>query len=115
MKHNLIKNSAISLSLILGISTVCNASETSEVKVQTALTSGVGSSASPTSSDNPVENSQKEVSDEEYMGRVERSFGHVWFKALAYLTPEESETVTNILRAGWHREFEDSQKRGEKK
>ncbi|HBN22248.1 MAG TPA: hypothetical protein DD412_03325 [Holosporales bacterium] len=53
MKNNLIKKSAISLSLILGIFTVCNASETSEVKVTAVLKHGLGASTSPTSKDNP--------------------------------------------------------------
>lgn len=53
MKHNLIQNSAISLSLILGISTVCNASETSEVKVTAVLKHGLDASTSPTSKENP--------------------------------------------------------------
>jgi len=54
MKHNLIKNSAISLSLILGISTICNASEASEIKVNGILKFGVLASTSPSAKENPL-------------------------------------------------------------
>lgn len=41
MKHKLVLNSAISLSLILGISTVCSASDAPETKVRAVLKSGL--------------------------------------------------------------------------
>lgn len=54
MKYNLIQNSAISLSLMLGISTICNASEASEIKVNGILKFGVLASTSPFAKENPL-------------------------------------------------------------
>ncbi len=90
MKHNLTLKSALSLSLILGISTVCHASAAPGNKVLIDQESTLS----------------KEVAEMQ----AEREVGRLWLIALPHLTAEEKAVVTQYLQAGIQRDYDKTQK-----